>query len=232
MSNDKGIIYILTNPSFPNYQKIGKTTDLKGRLRSLNDKSCLPFSFRIYATYEIDEDLSMVEDEIFKIIDNVDDSLRAREENERGSLREREFFAIEKEKAYAVFESIARLRKDLDKLKLIIPTKKEKQEAAVAEDVENTAILRKGERFYFSKKGIPMGATLYFIGDNTVTAKVAADHPPLVLFENKKWKLSPLVAELKRRNGTATSSQAYQGAAYFIYNGSRLIDISDTDSEE
>lgn len=50
MNKDKGIIYILTNPSFPNYQKIGKTTDLKARLKSLNDKSCLPFSFRVYAT--------------------------------------------------------------------------------------------------------------------------------------------------------------------------------------
>jgi len=137
MTEDKGLIYILTNPSFPNYQKIGKTTDLKGRLRSLNDKSCLPFSFRVYATYQIDSNLSVVEAEIFKIIDSVDDTLRAREESERGGLRQREFFAIDKEKAFSVLQSIAKLRGDTHKLKLITPTQKEVEEEVIAEEVED-----------------------------------------------------------------------------------------------
>jgi len=227
MNQDKGMIYILTNPSFPNYQKIGKTTDLKGRIRSLNDKSCLPFSFRVYATYEIDNDLSVVETEIFKIIDSIDESLRAREESERGNLREREFFAIDKEKAFSVLQSIARLRGDEHKLKLVAPTKKEVEEATIADKVETAVIRQKSERFCFAKKDIPMGATIYFIGDNSIIAEVASDSPPMVVFEKKKWKLSPLVAELKKRNGTSTPSGAYQGAAYFTYNGIRLIDIDD-----
>lgn len=215
MNKDKGLIYILTNPSFPNFQKIGKTTDLKGRLRSLNNKSCLPFMFRVFATYEVEDDLSVVEQEIFKIIDNVDESLRAREETEKGTYREREFFAIDKDKAYSVLESIAKLRHDTHKLKLIKPTKTEKAEEAIAEEVENAVIHRKGDRFCFAKKGIPIGATLQYIYDGTITVEVTDDNPPVVIFENTKWKLSPLVAELKRRDGTSTPSQAYQGAAYF-----------------
>lgn len=225
MIQDKGLIYILINPSFPNYQKIGKTTDLKGRLKSLNDKSCLPFSFRVYATYEVDDDLKMIEEEIFKIIDNIDDTLRAREETEKGSLREREFFAIDAEKAYSVLESIAKLRKETHKLKLWKPTEKEAKEAAIAEEVEKAVIRREGVRFCFAKKGIPIGATLCFVDDSAITAKVISDSPPCVLFENKSWKLSPLAAELKKRNGTSTPSGAYQGAAYFTYNGIRLIEM-------
>lgn len=185
--------------------------------------------FRVYATYEVDDGLKMVEEEIFKIIDNVDDSLRAREENEKGRLRQREFFAIDKEKAYSVIESIAKLRGDLHKLKLIKPTKQEVAEAAIAEEVEEVVSRRKGERFSFSKKGIPMGATLQYIYNSTITVEVIDDTPPIVMFENSKWKLSPLVAELKRRDGTSTPSEAYQGAAYFMYNGVKLTEMQDVE---
>ena len=39
------IIYILTNPAFEGYVKIGKTTNLKQRLRSL-DNTSIPLPFR------------------------------------------------------------------------------------------------------------------------------------------------------------------------------------------
>ncbi|MCD7771103.1 MAG: GIY-YIG nuclease family protein [Oscillospiraceae bacterium] len=36
VKNYTGVIYILTNPSFPNYIKIGYATDLEKRLKQLN----------------------------------------------------------------------------------------------------------------------------------------------------------------------------------------------------
>ena len=54
----KGVIYILTNPSFPQYVKIGYATDVKPRLDELNRSTAVPFAFRIYATYEVDSALS------------------------------------------------------------------------------------------------------------------------------------------------------------------------------
>lgn len=49
----KGVIYILTNPSFPEYVKIGYADDIKKRLKQLNRSECIPFAFRVYATYEV-----------------------------------------------------------------------------------------------------------------------------------------------------------------------------------
>lgn len=45
-----GVIYILTNPSFPQYVKIGYADDLQKRLRQLNRSAALPYAFRAYAT--------------------------------------------------------------------------------------------------------------------------------------------------------------------------------------
>lgn len=53
-----GYIYILPNPSFPQYGKIGYATDVKQRLAELNRSTAVPFAFRVYATYEVDSALS------------------------------------------------------------------------------------------------------------------------------------------------------------------------------
>ena len=48
-----GVIYILTNPSFPEYVKIGYADDIDKRLQQLNRSERIPFAFRVYATYEV-----------------------------------------------------------------------------------------------------------------------------------------------------------------------------------
>ena len=45
-----GVIYILTNPSFPEYVKIGYADDVNKRLSQLNRTECTQFAFRLYAT--------------------------------------------------------------------------------------------------------------------------------------------------------------------------------------
>jgi hypothetical protein len=225
--DETGIIYILTTPSFPNYQKIGKTTNVKERLRSLNDKSCLPFSFRVYATYEIDSNLSMVEAEIHKIIDTVDDSLRAREETDGGKLREREFFAIDKEKAFAVFESIAKLRGDIDKLKLASPTKQERVEETIAKEIEEVAEKKKGDLFSFSRKGIKVGDAITFIENNDLTATVVNDRQ--VEYQGKRYYLSPLAQKLLHETNGRAANAPTRGAIYFTYNGVVLTELPDAE---
>ena len=45
-----GFIYVFTNPSFPQYVKIGYATDVGQRLDELNRSTAVPFAFRVYAT--------------------------------------------------------------------------------------------------------------------------------------------------------------------------------------
>ena len=76
MSNT-GFIYIMTNPSFPEYVKIGYAKDVKQRLDELNRSSAVPFAFRIYATYEVDSEMS--DKKLHSILDKLDPELRSKE---------------------------------------------------------------------------------------------------------------------------------------------------------
>ena len=72
-----GVIYILTNPSFPEYVKIGYADDIDKRLQQLNRSECIPFAFRVYATYEVNSRLSDLK--IHSIIDKLNPNLRTNE---------------------------------------------------------------------------------------------------------------------------------------------------------
>ena len=54
----KGVIYILTNPSFPHYVKISYANDLSQRLRQLNRSEALSYAFRAFAVYDVDHRLT------------------------------------------------------------------------------------------------------------------------------------------------------------------------------
>ena len=49
MKEKCGVIYILTNPSFPEYIKIGYADDVELRVKQLNNSEAVPFSFHIYS---------------------------------------------------------------------------------------------------------------------------------------------------------------------------------------
>ena len=70
-----GYIYILTNPSFENYIKIGYATNIEKRLEELNRSECIPFAFRVYATYEVETTLS--DKKVHGIIDQLNPHLRS-----------------------------------------------------------------------------------------------------------------------------------------------------------
>lgn len=45
-----GVVYILTNPSFPEYVKIGYTGNIDKWLQQRNRSKCIPPTFHVYAT--------------------------------------------------------------------------------------------------------------------------------------------------------------------------------------
>jgi len=133
MSETVGYIYILTNPSFEKWVKIGYTDDVEERVAKLNQSECTPFAFRVYATYEVPKRLADIS--FHKLIDVLAPGLRA-VETLNGKLRKREFYAISKEEAYALLEAMADIHDRKDKLELRKESKEEQLESEIAELVE------------------------------------------------------------------------------------------------
>ena len=133
MKEQSGVIYILTNPSFPEYVKIGYADDVNARLKQLNNSECIPFAFRIYATYAVEERLSDLK--LHTLIDQLNPNLRSIDEVD-GKKRVREFYAMSKEQAYSILETIAILGGRKDRLHLYEPTTEEKKSENLAQEIE------------------------------------------------------------------------------------------------
>ena len=103
MAPEPGCIYILTNPSFKEYVKIGYATNLEKRLKQLNRSETIPFAFRAYAIYQVDKPLT--DKELHKLIDRLNPDLRTID-NFDGKERVKEFFLMSPEDAYALLESV------------------------------------------------------------------------------------------------------------------------------
>lgn len=207
----RGYIYILTNPSFPDYVKIGYADDVESRVKQLNRSECTPYAFRVYATYETDARLTDLR--LHAMIDQLNPDLRSRDEID-GKKRVREFYAMSAEDAYGIFEAMAEIHGTMDKLKLHTLSKTEAKQEALAQDIAR----HKKEKFEFSKLNIPVGAELEFIHDRTIKV-VVADEKRTVLYNDEEWSLSALAKVLLKRNGTV------QGTLHFSYNGETISDL-------
>lgn len=127
-----GYIYILTNPGFPEYIKIGYATDVDKRLKELNRSECIPYAFRLYAYYKVNTKLS--DKALHRIIDNINPDLRAIE-NFDGKQRKREFYAMTPEAAYNILEGIAEINGLTENLVLKQKTKEDIVAEAMAEEI-------------------------------------------------------------------------------------------------
>ena len=139
MPVDKGYIYILTNPSFPDYVKIGYADDVDKRVDELNRSECTPFGFRVYATYEVSGRLKDIP--LHDLIDSLNGGLRSRDEI-NGKIRVREFYALSPEEAYSILLKIAKINGLENKLIKRTATKEQLQDEADAEEIKELALNR------------------------------------------------------------------------------------------
>ena len=124
--NIVGKIYIFTNPSFPDYVKIGYSKNVENRL---NQSEAVPFAFRLYATYEVET--QSADKVLHKIIDKLNADLRS-VDTINDKVRVREFYLITPEDAYELLEDIAIISGTKERLHLYKPTKNEVQEEETA----------------------------------------------------------------------------------------------------
>ena len=129
-----GVVYILTNPSFREYVKIGYADDMQKRLRELNRSECIPYAFRVFATYRVKERLSDIA--IHKMIDKINPNLRTIETFD-GKERKKEFYAMSADDAYDIFKTIATLSSTTDRLSRCTPEGHEILDEKMAAEVES-----------------------------------------------------------------------------------------------
>lgn len=209
----KGVIYILTNPSFPDYVKIGFATDIEKRLKQLNRSETIPFAFRVYAVYEVDK--ALTDKELHKLIDNLNPDLRTIE-NFDGRERVKEFYAMSAEDAYGLLECIAKISGTIDRLKRMTPEGHEIIDEQIAEEVKETA--RRGP-FRFSDCRIAFGSEIVFVDDSEVKPIVVDDRH--IEYNGETTSLSALAQRLKGFD------HPVQGTVWFTYKGERLSDLRD-----
>lgn len=213
----KGYIYIFTNPSFPEYVKIGYATDVKQRLEELNRSTAVPFAFRVYATYQVDSNLS--DKKLHSILDKLNPELRSTEEI-NGKKRIREFYAMSPEDAYSILEAIAEINNYTSRLKKWRATERERAEAEIAQSISEAHQERMAP-FSFSLCNIAIGEEIEFWSTyNTPTGifcKVAGDKR--VEYQGRLYSLTGLAKEL------LGSQHNIAGPRYFKYKGEWLNDI-------
>ena len=222
-----GYVYILTNPSFrDDWVKIGKSSrPVNIRSKEL-DNTAVPLPFEIYAVLKT-EKYDEAEKQIHHLIDIVNPDMRIR--------KGREFFNVTPEKALSIFRECART---LDDASIETYNNRLNSESILKEhnsddscgqsnkipDTQNTRVVTKA-KLTFRLLRIPIGAELSFSENDAVKATVVNETNVIELQDGTKATLSRAVAIVKRRLGTATSSEAYQGGAYWLYKGQRLTTI-------
>lgn len=209
----KGYIYILTNPSFPEYVKIGYADNVKKRLEQLNRSECIPFAFRIYATYEVDTRLS--DKKVHAIIDKLNPELRSIDYF-NGQKRVREFYAMSPEDAYAVLEAIAEINGFTDRLKKFCMTETESQDEALAQEYDNENS-EKASNFSFRACNIDNGEEIEYYADPDIKAVVVDDR--IVRYDGQDYSLTALAKLLSGKK------YSIAGPKFFKYNGEWLNDI-------
>lgn len=197
----KGIIYIMTT-AVSGVIKIGKTgaKQYQERMRHLEHNGYYNVvGLRKYFAIEVSD-----YDDKEKLIQEIFSNHK---------IADSELFALD-------YELVKQLLLSFDG-KIIYPTNvnKEKEFDLV------TKTRKQGELFSFYKKGLKKGDKIVFKDDSKVIAEICGERE--VKYEGEVYKLSPLVYKLYERMGRLNKSGAYQGAAYFEYNGKRLLDLKD-----
>ena len=212
-SQKQGVIYILTNPSFKEYVKIGYANDIEKRLKQLNRSETIPFAFRVYATYKVTSRLTDLE--LHRLIDKLNPDLRAIETFDEKE-RVKEFYAMSAEDAYGLLECIAKISGTEDRLQRMTPEGHEVLDEQIAEEVREIA---KRGPFRFSAYGIPVGSELVYIEDDTIRVTVVDDRR--INFEGEITSVSALAQKLKGFD------HPVQGTLWFTYMGEKLTDLRD-----
>ena len=193
------IVYVLTNPAMPGLTKIGFTTDLYQRLKSL-DTTGLPLPFECFYAAEV-SDCRRIE----KALHEAFDDHRVR--------KSREFFRLSPEKPRAIIRLLA-IKEVTPQLDVV--------ETADDQRALNQERQRRGH-FRFDLVGIKTGTELTSMFDDAITATVVDNQR--IRFRGNEMSLSAAALEVAHESGLKWTK--IQGPAYWKYEGTSLAELRD-----
>ncbi len=216
MEDNKGYVYILTNPSFrEDWVKIGKSSrPVDVRSKEL-DNTAVPLPFEIYATLKTSK-FDKVEKQIHKQIDRLTD-LRIRQN--------REFFNIAPSVALDIMRDIADLLDDSELAvyvdgKPVISKSKAEDKKLEADSKEKERRAQK-PAFKFHMAGLKVGDIVVF-DELNLPVTVATDDK--VEYQGRLWSISAFTREFLPEE-EQNNSGSYQGPKFFSYEGKTLSEL-------
>ena len=207
--DNKGIIYVLTNPVMPGLIKIGMTKkqELDQRLKELYTTG-VPMPFECEYACEVD----------YCDCDDIENALHNAFEDSRVN-KKREFFKISPERVIPLLQQFEKLYKGSSATELV---KREIENDLSDDDKQAQAKERNKKRrppMNYHDMGIANGATLVYIPDPNITAEVCAERK--VLFKGEETSLTAITKEILHKE------LAVQPGPYWSYNGEVISDIYD-----
>jgi len=194
----KGYVYILTNPCFKeNWVKIGQTDNLERRIMELSQATGIPLPFEMYAVLKTTK-YKQAETMIHRLVGKLAPDKRINPK--------REFFNIEPEDAVSIMKDIAGLLEDAE----IIYNNHHTSEQATPKQQGKKS---KFKTFY--SMGIKDGDTIEFTLDPQYKATVCGERT--VMFENKKYFLTPLGVVLLQRIGKSEEYARSLGSGFEVF---------------
>mgnify|MGYP000016817549 CR=1 FL=1 len=202
---DLGIVYVLTNPAFENYSKIGKTTNLEQRLRSL-DNTSVPLPFRCVFAVEVDD-----ENEVERYLHQVFADHRTRST--------REFFEVDAHRVIAAMK--------LTRGRDVTP------KDDIAEDEEGIRAIEKAARkprktYSLFDAKLKIGDVLRYANNEDITAEVVSQKK--ILFEGVETSLSASALTLLQRDGYKW--RTVNGWNFWIFENETVADRLNTVLED
>lgn len=182
MKKQFGTIYVLTNPSFPEWVKVGFTENLEKRLQTLNISTGLPFAFRVFATLDVPS--SGADKKLHHLLAKFERS----QEVINGKIRTREFFKASPEAIYEVLQDLAGIFNCPNKLRRYDDRKPSKQ-----------------PRIDLFSLGLKAGDQLSFIPDAQIKIKVVDSRH--VEYKGKISSLTAVAKQLLNRNNGVRGPQ-------------------------
>ena len=190
------IVYVLSNPAMPGYIKIGKTDNLKERLRSL-DRTSTPLPFQCEYAAEVKD-----ADKVEKILHDIFLDKRVRSN--------REFFEVDPQQVIRAL--------DLQEHKDVTP-----KEDIFETEEDKKAVIKKNEirsRFNFEMVKIKPGTELYFSKDEEIKCIVVDRFQ--IEFEGIVQSLSQSAMTIINRMGY--NWKQIQGTGYWMYSNETLYE--------